>query len=115
MDTNEHEFGTEEATTDCTDDTDVQNKDGEALPTKYTKRHERIRLPPFASIAVPCPIVLSVNGADGIRDVEGKAARVAASSRGKLASFKSVVTFCARAPQAAPAGGGLPLLPRSID
>jgi hypothetical protein len=35
--------------------------------------------------------VSSVNGADGIRDVEGKAARVAASSRGKLASFKSVV------------------------
>ncbi len=27
--------------------------------------------------------VISVNGADGIRDVEGKAARVAASSRGK--------------------------------
>ena len=29
----------------------------------------------------------------GIRDVEGKAARVAASSRGKLASFKSVVLW----------------------
>ena len=32
-----------------------------------------------------------VNRADGIGEVEGKAARVAASSRGKLASFKSVV------------------------
>jgi hypothetical protein len=35
--------------------------------------------------------VTSVNGADGIGDAEGKAARVAASSRGKLASFKSGV------------------------
>ena len=47
--------------------------------------------------------VISVNGADGIRDVEGKAARVAASSRGKLASFKSVVTSYTPEPQAAPA------------
>jgi hypothetical protein len=42
------------------------------------------------------PFRTSVNGADGIGDVEGKAARVAASSRGKLASFKSVVLLVVR-------------------
>src|SRR5437762_690740 len=44
-----------------------------------------------AWLFVDHPSVLSVNGADGISDIEGKAAKGSGERVGKRASFKSVV------------------------
>ena len=52
---------------------------------------------------------VSFNGANGMRDIEGKVAREAMSECGQRASFKAVATPCAASAHARFADNRLPL------